>query len=269
MKKLILLFITAAIISPAIAQETKTPKQLKKEERRLRISAIAKQEEEGVIKFKKHTAIGLKLTTDGYGGFVEVSRAQSVNKALLFQLDIAERKHPKETKLQNLADIYGTTSPLIFGKRNFFYPVKLGAQKQFLLGNKGNKNGVSISGNAGGGLIAGLLRPYEVEVISAAGNSSEFIAYDPNDSNSVFLDKTQILGGPGLGTGWNKLKVTPGLYAKTALRFDFGKYNEMVNAVEVGLSGEFYTKKIPQMVFSEEKQFFFSAYVAIIFGKRK
>lgn len=80
---------------------------------------------------------------------------------MLFQLEITERKHAKDEKQQVN---FSTTAPIIYGKINFFYPVKLGVQKQFLFGNKGNKNGVSITGNVGGGFIAGLLRPYMVEV---------------------------------------------------------------------------------------------------------
>src|SRR3954464_6118645 len=101
MKKIFLLFITIAFLSPAMAQESKTIKKSKKEERKLRINAIARQEEEGVIKYKRHTVFGVKLTTDGYGGFIEVLRAQSVKKALLFQLDISERKHQREAKQSN------------------------------------------------------------------------------------------------------------------------------------------------------------------------
>jgi hypothetical protein len=72
-----------------------------------------------------------------------------------------------------------------------------------------------------------------------------------------------------LGTGWGKMKVTPGLYVKPAIRFDYGKYNEMVSAIEIGLIGEFYSKKIPQMVYQKERQLFLSAFVAIVFGRRK
>ena len=74
---------------------------------------------------------------------------------------------------------------------------------------------------------------------------------------------------PNLGKGWNHLKLSPGLYAKPGVRFDYGKYNEMVTALEVGVIAEFYAKKVPQMVDNKHKQFFFSAYVALLFGKRK
>ena len=119
----------------------------------------------------------LKLTSDGYGGFFEMGRAQSVNRGLLFQLDITERKHPKENK----QSVFSNTTPEIFGKINFFYPVKLGVQKQFLFGNKGNKNGVSITGNIGGGFIAGLLRPYMVQV--EKNNELVYIQYNSPDSS--------------------------------------------------------------------------------------
>jgi hypothetical protein len=43
----------------------------------------------------------------------------------------------------------------------------------------------------------------------------------------------------------------------------------MVSALEVGLTAEYYTKKIPQMIYIEQKKLFFSAYVSILFGRRK
>lgn len=261
MKKIFLMCISIVLLSPVMAQdEKKDKKKSKREERKQRINAIVKQEEEGVITYRKHLAFGIKLTSDGYGGFVEVARAQSVKRALLFQLDIAERKHPKEEKIDGQ---YNAASPLIYGKINFFYPVKLGVQQQFLLGNKGNKNGVSITANVGGGFIAGLLRPYKVEVIK--NNEQAFVGYESEDS-LLFLNP---IGGPNFGTGWDELKFTPGGYLKSSVRFDYGKFNEMVSAIEVGVSAEYYTKKIPQMIYQKQKQFFFSAYFSLVFGRRK
>ncbi len=245
-----------------IAQErTKSTKEQKKEIRKERITAIAKQEEEGVITYNKHIVGGVKLTTDGYGAFLEIGRAKSVNKALLFQLDISEKKHPKEEKQFSQSTNAG---PFIYGKINYFYPVKLGIQQQFLLGNKGNKNGVSISGNVGGGVSIGLLRPYLLGYDSAGVQIFKGLA----DDSTRFLTEDPV-SGPNFGTGFNKLKVTPGAYAKAGLRFDYGKYNEMINAIEVGVVAEIYSKAIPQMAFTKHEKFFFSAYVTIMFGKRK
>lgn len=262
MRKLFLFFLFVATGMTAMSQKTKKER---KEERRQRINALIKQDEEGVIAYRKHTAFGLKLNTDGYGAFLEIGRAKSVRKSNLFQLEITERKHRKEEKLSN-PEI--STSPYVYGKRNFVYNVKLGMQQQLLLGNKSNKNGVSISANFGGGINIGLLRPYYVQVLTANNTATKFVKYDSPDS-ALFLNFYSIVGGADFGEGWSEMKVNPGLYAKGALRFDYGKYNEMINAVEVGLGVDVYSKKLQQMVYVKEKQFFFNAFVAIVFGRRK
>jgi hypothetical protein len=265
MKKLLFILAALSFSTGLFAQEKENPKKAKKEEKRKRIDALIKQEEEGVIAYKKQTAYGVKLTSDGYAGFFEIGRAKSIKKSMLFQFELGERKHQKEEKLTSLANF---SAPFIYGKLNFFYPVKLGVQQQILLGNKSNKNGVSVSGNLGGGLAIGFLRPYEVEVDK--NGTRTFVRYDSPDSLLFIGSYNDIsASGPNFGTGWNHLKVTPGVYVKPAVRFDYGKLNELVSAIEVGVTAEFYSKKIPQMLYNKEKQFFFSAYFALMFGKRK
>ncbi len=264
MKKIFFVLVIIALsVSVFAQQKAKSSREERREKRKDRITAMIKQEEEGVIVNKKHFVGGVKLTSDGYGGFLEKGIAQSVKRSILFQLDISERKHPKELKQFSAKN----GGPYVYGKINFFYPVKLGVQEQFLLGNKGNKNGVSVTANVGGGITLGLLRPYMLGYDSAGTQIFRGLGSSFADSLR-FLTEAPI-SAPSLGTGFNKLKVTPGAYAKAALRFDYGKFNEVVSGLEVGVTAEFYSKKIAQMVFSKENNFFFSAYVALIFGKRK
>ncbi len=263
MKKLIIAIIIFGISFPLLAQENEEEKVSKKEIKKLKVNMLARQEEEGVINYRKHFLAGAKLTTDGYGAFLEKGISKSVNKSLLFQLEITERKHRKEQK--SFDPSVGDREPFIYGKINYFYPVKLGVQQQFLLGNKTNKNGVSVTGNVGGGISLALLRPYLILV--EKNGSDQRIGYEGADSTR-FLSSS-VLAAPTLGTGWNKLKVTPGFYLKPALRFDYGKFNEMITALEIGVIAEYYTKNIPQMALNDYKKFFFSGYVSILFGKRK
>ncbi len=265
MYKTLLFCLMMGIGFSAAAQKTKKER---KEERKQRINAMIKQEEEGVIAYRKHSVFGIKLTNDGWGLMYEHGRAQSIKKALLFQLDFAERKHPKE---QKQAPLYAPSSAFIFGKINYFYPVKLGVQQQLLLGNKSNKNGVAVTGNFGGGLSLGLLRPYYLEVDSGS-SGRRAIKYDSPDS-TIFTSATSLANlyvtSAGLSKGWSDITVSPGAYAKAALRFDYGRYNEMVSAIEVGATGEYYFKKVPQLIYTKEKQFFVNVYVAVLFGRRK
>jgi hypothetical protein len=258
MRKIFFILIITIISTHTYAQNARNARQ---ERRRAQVNEMIKQQEEGVIAYKKSFAFGAKLINDGYGVFFELGRAKSVKKGLLYQLEISERKDRKEEK----QSFYTKTVPYIYGKENFVYPVKLGVQQQVLLGNKSNKNGVAITGNYGGGIAISFLRPYYVQIQD--GNGYRYVKY--NSADSVAFLTHQIYGGPGFGRGWNELSITPGLYAKAAVRFDYGSFNEIISAIEVGVTGEYYSKKIPQLAFNKEKEFFFGGYVAVIFGKRK
>jgi hypothetical protein len=256
-------------ISLGLSVSAQKTKKDRKEERKQRINALIKQEEEGVIAYRKHSVFGIKLTNDGYGFFYEHGRAQSIKKALLFQLDFAERKDPKEKKEAN---IFAPASPFIFGKINYFYPLKLGVQQQILFGNKSNKNGVAVTGNFGGGLSLGLLRPYYLEINDTSNGSRRSIKYESADS-TTFSNSGQLqqlfVASSGFTKGWSEIKVKPGAYAKAALRFDYGSYNEVVSALEVGVTGEYYFSKIPLLLHSKQKDFFLNVYVALVFGRRR
>ncbi len=258
MRKIFSIIIALSLPFLSFAQKSRAEKQ---ELKREKINAIIRQEEEGVITFTKSVAFGGNLATDGYGIFMEWGSAKSVNKALLFQVSLSERKDKREEKLSGA---YPYSTPLIYGKINYVYPLKIGVQQQFLLGNKSNKNGVSVTANAGGGLSAALLRPYLVQV--ERNFDIEYIKYSEADRFDFLY---RPVGGPSFSTGWGDMKITPGAYAKAAVRFDYGRFNEMISALETGVNVEYYTKAIPQMVDAKQKSFFFNAYVALIFGKRK
>ncbi len=259
MRKIILLICILSLSLYSFSQETK---EERKAERKARINNMIKEQEEGVIAYRKSFLFGAKLTSNGYGGFLEMGRASSVKKATLYQLEITELKDGKEYKQSNA---FLNTTPFIYGKENFVYPVKLGVQQQRLLGNKSNKNGVSVTANYGGGLDFALLRPYYIQVVK----NSDYVYVKYNSADSSYFVNGPVVSGPTLGKGWSDLSVTPGLYAKTGLRFDYGSFNEVISAIEVGVVGEYFTKKIPIMIQNSPKSFFFGGYFSLLFGKRK
>ncbi len=117
-----------------------------------------------------------------------------------------------------------------------------------------------------GGLSIGLMRPYYIDVNDGSGVTRS-IKFTPQDS-TLFLTG-DIIGSSGFTKGFNELKVNPGLYVKTALRFDFGRYNESLQAIEIGISLEAYSKKVEQLVYSNAKQLFYQGHIAFVFGRRK
>ncbi len=267
MKKIVLLIL---IISPIIAQAQKPDtKAQKKAEREKRIEELRKRAEEGEIVFSKQTAFGIKLNTDGYGAFVELGRMKTLRKANLYWLEIGERKHPKEQKLTKTQGPLGISgNPFIYGKINNFYYLKLGYGQQITLGNKGNKNGVAVSAIYGGGISAGLLKPYYLDITDPTTNRQRDIRYH-DTTKAYFLDSDVINGSAGFSKGWSEIKFVPGAHIRTAVRFDYGRFNEMVSALEIGLNAEFYSQTMPVMLLNKDKRFFFNAYAALTFGRRK
>jgi hypothetical protein len=268
-KKLCLFILSGLMLTASLAQDTtrnKSGKDDRKEARRQKVASLIKQAEEGVLVYRKQSIFGFQFRTNGYGGFYEQGRMKTNRKTNIYRLDITEVKHQKEEKLTSGTLFFG--NPFVYGKINNFYQVTLGFGQQLILGQKGNKNGVAVTALYNGGLALGLLRPYYVEVEDPNTGENKVIKYSFQDS-ALFLGPT-ILGSGGFGKGWNEMKMKPGAFVKTALRFDYGRFNEVVSGVEIGLSAEFYADKIQIMANQpKDRQLFFQGYISLLFGRRK
>ena len=124
---------------------------------------------------------------------------------------------------------------------------------------------MAITGLYSGGVSIGVLKPYILHAYKPQGDQSLFESTYPTILDSGYL----VNDAEGLGGGWNKLSVKPGLNAKAALRFDYGRFNQTITAIEVGGTAEFYFSKIPLEYLVPQKMLFFNAYVSIMFGRRK
>ncbi|MBC7828118.1 MAG: hypothetical protein H7122_10250 [Chitinophagaceae bacterium] len=268
MKKIVLSLLIVTTTIAVWAQDTTGQKKTsakhdKKNARRERINSLLRQEEEGEIVFNKQSVFGIKLATDGYGIAYEIGKFKTARRSTLFQLELSEKKHKKEKKLAASIDNQFQINSVVFGKTNNFYQLKLGIAQQQIIGGKGNKNGVAVSAIYGGGLSMGMLKPYYVDVEDSANNRSR-------QTYPEIVDKNYFeLGAAGFTVGWNAVKIRPGAYVKAAMRFDYGRLNETVTAIEVGLGAEFYSTKMSQIIYSKEKQLFFNAYVSLLLGRRK
>ena len=113
----------------------------------------------------------------------------------------------------------------------------------------------------------GFLKPYFVQVENPTGTDIKYIKYTPEDS-ILFLGPS-ILGAGGFWRGWNELKLKPGGFVKSSLRFDYGRFNEVVSALEIGCSAEYFAGNVPIMALQKNKSLFFQAHIALVFGRRK
>lgn len=225
---------------------------------------MVRQDEEGVLSYYKQTALGVQLRTNGYGVFYELGRMKTPRTSNIYTLELVETKHPKEERFGSPEGFFGNS--YIYGKTTNFYQANLGIGKQYIFGQKGNKNGIAVIGSVQGGLSMGLLKPYMLDVENNAGERVQ-IKYEQDTVN--FLDPFAIYGSSGFAKGWDDLDFNPGLYVKTSLRFDFGRFNESISALEIGISANGYAKEIQQMALVDPRRIFYQGHIAFIFGRRK
>lgn len=269
----LIILCTATIFSFAQTNPAKPTRDQKKQERQKRLNDLMKQYEEGALIYSKQSAFGFKLNTDGWGVLYEHGKYKTITKTNLWWLEFGERKSHKEEKVTTGEPLGGglflVGNPYVYGKQNNFYYLKGGFGKQLLIGGKGNKNGVAVSGVYGGGISLGYLKPYYLNVEDPAGSGETKDIKYSDSTQDAFLDPSRITGASGFTKGFGQGEIVPGAFGRLALRFDYGRYNEFLSAIEIGVNGEYYSKEMPVMINNPAKKFFFNGYVAIEFGRRK
>ena len=228
---------------------------------------------------------GIRLNTDGWGLFADKGWAKSEEKdrdnfydVKLFQVEFAEKKHPKEIKRNNNAPSDNNAKPFIYGKVNNFYTFKLGYGARKMIAGKPERGTVAIHWVYLGGLSAGLSKPYylDVQSVDGSGNVGPVEAVKYSDTAAPkFLGLPEangtvnyIIGSTGFAQGLGETKVIPGIHFKTALHFDFAKSKTTKMAVETGINAELYAKKIELMAGQKPVPYFVNFYVSFQFGKR-
>lgn len=265
------IFFVLTFLTFCIASFSQKPdlKAQRREERKQHISDLIKREEEGSLIYNKQWLLGFKLNTDGWTALYEHGKYKNINTTNTWFLEVGERKSHKEEKITATDGTgFPVGNPLIFGKQNVFYNVNIGIGQQKLIGGKGVKNGVAVSAIYGAGFSAGLLKPYYVTAVDG-NNETRDVKYTGNNPADDTLFLFSPFSSAGFSKGFDEIKFVPGVVAHAGLRFDYGRYNELLSAIEVGVSAEYYTKDMPIMALAKPKKFFYNAYVSIEFGKRK
>jgi hypothetical protein len=89
-------------------------------------------------------------------------------------------------------------------------------------------------------------------------------------NDSIFLDNSKILGAAPFTKGLSEISIIPGGTASIAYHMDWGAFDEMVKALEIGFTIDVFAKKTPIFVDnSQNQQVFFNFFLNLQFGKRK
>lgn len=216
----------------------------------------------------------VQLMTNGWSVGGHYGIINTYYKTRLYTFELGEIKHPREQRQSNSirggGSLTNSARSYIYGKQNNFYTLKVGIGGKRSFSEKASRKGVGVGIFYTLGPSLGAIKPYYLEVRRAEIGSSnirvESIKYAENNE---FLQQDLIIGASSPLLGLEESSLTVGGHAKIGLHLDWGAGEEIIRALEVGISGELYTKKIPIMVTSDNRPFFFNLYVNAQLGKRK
>ena len=218
---------------------------------------------ESEIFFRDEKTLALMLNSNGFG--VNMSYAKRLNAfhKTMYQVDMVGIKHPKEIKLNN--PIFQTGGSFVYGKLNKFYVIRTGIGKQKEIYRKIDKGGISIRRYYSCGLNLGFEKPVYYIVQEYLSTSEAIIKVRKFDASQHASN--DIIKNASYFKGFNELKLIPGGYIKGSLMFEYGKYDEILHALEGGVAIDVFSRGIEIMARNKPDVFFISLFISYRFGK--
>ncbi|PCJ90020.1 MAG: hypothetical protein COA57_00265 [Flavobacteriales bacterium] len=207
---------------------------------------------------------GALVHTQGWGLFLRKTKHLTALKKQIWSAEFAVMKHPKERKSFNIHD--DNSKGFIYGKLNALAILRPSFGRQRILFEKEAKSSVQISYLIMGGASLGLVKPVYLLIDYDGTNSNRTPVTEKYDPEKHTLDK--IYGRAPTMKGIEGTVIHPGLHAKFALNFEYSAKDDLVKAIETGITFDAFYKEIPMMAFIDNQQFFFTYYLSFEFGKK-
>ncbi len=218
-----------------------------------------------ILMRKEHT-FSFNLNTQGGGIGFRTGHHLTGYKKLMYDFDLVMIKDPKEIK--SLYPIDQNSKSYIYGKLNYFFILRGGTGIQKVINSKPYWGGVEVRYFYFGGVDIGITKPVYLYIwnYDASSNTASISTerYDPSKH-----DIDNIYGRAPFTEGLGGIQIHPGVYGKFGFNFEFGKEEEKIRCLEVGLNIDAFPQSIPIMAYENHKHFFLTFYVSYNFGKRK
>ena len=224
----------------------------------------------GLIYSRERLYFG-EVSTSGLALGFQWGKLKSYYKTTYYQVTLGYLRNPKETRSNITSSSFSLGRSFIYGKQNSLMKANLlmGGKKYFT--EKDAIRGVAVGMSYAIGPELGLLKPYYIDYFLPIERplTKNYIKYTPETAEK-FLDLANINGAAPFTEGLKEIKIQPGVHAKLGLHFDWGAYDEYARALEVGISGDFFFKKMPILVENtQNRPFFLNLYANLQLGKRK
>ena len=218
------------------------------------------------ILLEKQWSLGIQLNTNGWGLKFLKGKNITARKQFLWEIEFSTYKEAKEVKTIN--PYFSNSKSYIYGKLNYLYFLRGGVGFQHILNRKPYWGGVQLSYHYYAGFALGIAKPvylYIIHITSPQGDNYD-ITEEKYNPDIHFIEN--IYGRASFLSGITKLKLYPGLYAKTGLDFEFGTRSKNIQMLEVGVTFDYSPIPIPIMAYNPKRSLFLTLYLSFSFGKR-
>ena len=215
------------------------------------------------IFYRNEKSFGISLNSNGIGVSGRYAIRINARKKTLWEIDGANIKHPKEIRISNS---YYNNRSFVFGKQNLFLNLRGGWGKQHEMFRKVDRGGISIRRYFTIGPVIGFLKPIYYEVFKAGGGGvNDYYITEEKFSSSTH--QGNIYGRASFFKGIDETQITPGIYGRFGISFEYSKSDITIHAIETGVSLDLFPREMVIMATEQNNFYFLTLFVSYRFGK--
>ncbi len=215
------------------------------------------------IFYRNEKSFGISLNSNGIGVSGRYAKRINARKKTLWEIDGANIKHPKEVRISNS---YYNNRSFVFGKQNLFINLRGGWGKQHEIFRKVDRGGISIRRYFTVGPVIGFLKPIYYEVLKVGGIVNDYY-FTEEKFDPAIHDVGYINGRASFFKGISETQITPGIYGRFGISFEYSKSDITIHAIETGVSLDLFPREMVIMATEQNNFYFLTLFVTYRFGK--
>lgn len=205
------------------------------------------------------------IHSQGFG--IGFCRGRNLNafKTRFWNVEISNLRSLK--RLRSINPYYLDSKSFVYGKLNDVFVLRFGYGVKKQLNRKPSNTGVEVRWLYEGGASLAIQKPYYYYLVVATQNADNEL--ETNIETGLFEDDwLDIYGRAPFLEGIEEVSLRPGLFARTALYFEFGSSKTKINALELGANIELFPQGVSIIYSEKDKPYFITFYLTYSFGKR-
>ena len=212
--------------------------------------------------FKKNFAYGAGAHTSGYVLSGKYTKTKTFDNKRLYDFDwVVSMQHFREQRISNTG-----AKSYVYGKLNELSILRFTYGREKIIADFIQPMGVRVNWTYSIGPNIALLKPVFLEVYVDDGeySTTRIERFDPVKHEY----RADIKGGTVWTEGLGQMQFRPGITAKLALNYEWGKTDDRYKMLETGLMVDLYPTELPVMAYVPNDFVFINLYASLMIGRR-